>query len=187
MTANRPDYLSEEWGALRELVLKRDGYSCRNCGFGDQLQVHHWLAVPEHRDGTDDRGYATSGNPAITHPSGLVTLCELCHEALTRARTERAVLRAPSFLKAAGLRACAPTNNVFELWKLNGEQLPLRVVKETWSRSVPQFYEVEKIEIRKWPYGTAWGRYVREDEIGDLTKIPNAGTYSWRMYRDPKA
>jgi hypothetical protein len=40
---------------------------------------------------------------------------------------------------------------------------------------------VEKIQISKWPYGFAWGRYFREGETGELDKITSAGTYSWIM------
>lgn len=42
-------------------------------------------------------------------------------------------------------------------------------------------YLVERIEIGKWPYGKAWGRYVREGVTGELEKISNSGTYTWKL------
>lgn len=46
---------------------------------------------------------------------------------------------------------------------------------------VSQYYLVERVEIGKWPYGKAWGRYVREGVAGELEKIANSGTYTWRL------
>jgi hypothetical protein len=55
----------------------------------------------------------------------------------------------------------------------------MRVVRDTWSRSIDQYYLIERIEISSWPYGRAWGRYVRDGVPGELVKVPNAGSYCW--------
>ena len=65
--------------------------------------------------------------------------------------------------------------NLFQLWEANGRRLPFRACKETWNPSVSQV-EVETIEIKKWPYGTAWGCFVRAGEKQPYGKIANAGT-----------
>jgi len=55
---------SEDWRNKRELVLKRDGYRCRNCGSGVGLQVHH-------------KCYDRFGDESL---DDLITLCNVCHE-----------------------------------------------------------------------------------------------------------
>jgi len=46
--------------------------------------------------------------------------------------------------------------NIFELWKENGEKLPFRIRRDNWL--MPDvFILVEKVEIKKWPYGIAHG------------------------------
>ena len=70
------------------------------------------------------------------------------------------------------------TQNLFQLWEANGRRLPFRAWKETWNPAFSHV-EVEKIEIKKWPYGTAWGRFVRSGEKQPYGKIANAGTYTW--------
>lgn len=63
----------EEWNEVREIILKRDSYTCQNdgCGYSESegetdsiLQIHHIC----HREdgGTDDH-------------VNLVTLCDTCH------------------------------------------------------------------------------------------------------------
>lgn len=178
---NRPlpeYYHSEEWVRLRNEIVGRDGHKCRNCGAGDQLEVHHWLPLPAFQVGADRRGYGFGPNPLLVHESGLVTLCRDCHEALTKVRTERAILRNPRLL-AISPPGQPERRNVFQLWALGGEEVPFRVTKETWSRSADQFYLIEKIEITKWPYGVAWGRYYRSGKAGAYGKVPNAGVYAW--------
>jgi hypothetical protein len=182
---NASDYLTEEWLALREEIARRDGYRCRNCGFGDCLEVHHWLPLPEWEHEVDDRGYGRSSNPLIVHESGLITLCKDCHEALTKVRTERAILRNPELLKRRPPSVTEEPRNVFELWALNGETTPFRVVKETWRRAPGQYFLVEEVEVRKMPYGYAWGRYCNDGQISEFMKIGNAGTYTWFLYADP--
>ena len=50
--------------------------------------------------------------------------------------------------------------NVFQLWKEGGERLPFKVIRWTWNPATSTFL-VERIEIGKWPYGKAWGRFIR--------------------------
>lgn len=70
------------------------------------------------------------------------------------------------------------TQNLFQLWEANGRQLPFRARKETWNPATSHV-EVEKVEIKNWPYGTAWGRFVRAGQKQAYGKIANAGTYTW--------
>jgi hypothetical protein len=72
--------------------------------------------------------------------------------------------------------------NVFQLWDQRGRELPLRVVKETWAHVPEHYFLVEQIEIGKWPYGTAWGRYCRDGNIGSYEKLRNSGTFTWHLY-----
>lgn len=53
--------------ALCELVLKRDGWRCQNCGASQTLQVHHICR-------RSDLGSDVEEN--------LVTLCAFCHRQL---------------------------------------------------------------------------------------------------------
>jgi 5-methylcytosine-specific restriction endonuclease McrA len=171
-------YASQEWCELRDSIVLRDGHCCRNCGCHEGLEVHHWLPVAEFQDSVDHRGYATGNTPLIVHQSGLVTLCKECHQALTAVRTQNAVLKNPR-LQRLGRGAEEKRFNIFQLWALNDEQLPFKVRKETWSEKVDQYYLVEKIQISKWPYGFACGRYYRDGKISEPEKIRSAGTYTW--------
>lgn len=104
-----------------------------------------------------------------------MTLCHDCHAALTKLRTNRALRRDP--------RTKVFNQNVFQLWQLASEFVPFKAAKETWSQRKGQFYLVETVEIKKWPYGTAWGRYCDKGPAGELEKIANAGTYTWTFYQ----
>ena len=53
---------------VRELVLERDWHTCRRCGRG----VTAYTAEVHHRKGR--------GGPDPDCPSGLVTLCQRCHQ-----------------------------------------------------------------------------------------------------------
>src|SRR6516164_5279936 len=60
---------SSDWATIRETVLRRDNYKCRECGKpcrSAEADVHHLL--PRSAGGTDE-------------PSNLVTLCDGCHAA----------------------------------------------------------------------------------------------------------
>ena len=70
--------------------------------------------------------------------------------------------------------------NVFQLWKENGEQLPFKVIRWTWNPSASA-YLVERIEIGNWPYGKAWGRFIRNGVPSELDRMPNAGSFQWKI------
>jgi len=70
--------------------------------------------------------------------------------------------------------------NVFQLWKEAGEKLPLKVIRWTWNPATSYFL-VERVEIGKWPYGHAWGRFVKDGVAGEPEKMKNAGSYQWRV------
>lgn len=53
---------------IKSLVNLRDGGHCLNCG-GPAHDIHHRNA----------RGMGGSSDPAIHHPSNLVSLCRPCH------------------------------------------------------------------------------------------------------------
>jgi len=71
--------------------------------------------------------------------------------------------------------------NIFQLWQENGGQLPFTVAKSTWSAEAGHYLVVEKIDIKKWPYGFAWGQYHWNGVPGERGKISAAGTYNWRL------
>ena len=56
--------LSEHWKHIRDCALKRDGYTCRICGTGINLRVHH---VHYEHVGTE------------LELDDVITLCEECH------------------------------------------------------------------------------------------------------------
>ena len=172
-------YFTSDWLTLRDAILKRDDHACRNCGSGQNPQVHHWLPPLEYRGDVDEAGYGVGENPLIVHELGLVTLCRLCHEAMTERRAREAAFKHPA-IRALG-DPTKKSDNIFELWALNDRQTPFLVRKDTWSTKVSQYYRVEKIEIGKWPYGKAWGCYVRNGVESELQQIANAGTYTWRV------
>jgi len=176
----QPDYNCPGWIELRDKVVDRDGHRCRNCGSPEKLEVHHWRPLPESCDDVNEWGYKEADCPLIVPESGLITLCGRCHEALTDARKIAGLKSDPTFRALRNAQE-EKSHNIFELWALNDQQLPFRVTKETWSKKVDQFIIVEEIQIRKPPYGFAWGRYCREGAIGEKEKIKNSGTYSWRF------
>jgi 5-methylcytosine-specific restriction endonuclease McrA len=58
-----------EYQALRNQVLKRDGWHCQLCGTSNNLHVHHV------------KSRSSLGDDAMRN---LITLCVKCHEALHR-------------------------------------------------------------------------------------------------------
>jgi hypothetical protein len=70
--------------------------------------------------------------------------------------------------------------NIFELWRENGERVPFDVVKSTWSPEAGHYLVVERVEIKKWPYGTAWGHYHWNGRPTQRGQIKAAGTYNWK-------
>ena len=59
----------KEYHALCKVVLKRDGFRCKNCGMRSGLNCHH--VVFRSHQGKDEA-------------SNLVTVCNECHEAIHR-------------------------------------------------------------------------------------------------------
>lgn len=61
------------WQKKREIILKRDGYRCRNCGATEHLHIHH----------TQYHFFKTLGykKEVWDYPNKyLITLCKDCHE-----------------------------------------------------------------------------------------------------------
>lgn len=52
------------WGNLRQEILKRDSFKCRECGFQKNLTVHH--VTPKYAGGLDEQ-------------ENLITICASCH------------------------------------------------------------------------------------------------------------
>ena len=167
------------WNSLRQRVRERDGNRCRNCKSDKYLEVHHWQPLPEENDGIDQYGYRTDGRPLIVPESGLITLCQICHNALTQARKIVRLSKDPSLLEPVSVTE-RDWHNIFELWALNDRKLPMKVIRESWNQATDHFMLVERIEIRKWPYGLAWGRYHKNGKAGNEQKIGCAGSYQWR-------
>jgi hypothetical protein len=71
--------------------------------------------------------------------------------------------------------------NIFQIWKDGGEKLPFRVRLDSWSEYRGHYALIEKIEIRKWPYGNAFGQYFFNGVPGRTGQIDNAGTYRWTL------
>jgi hypothetical protein len=71
--------------------------------------------------------------------------------------------------------------NIFQIWKENGEKLPFKVIRNSWNESAGHFLIVEKVIVKKWPYGDAYGQYFYHRKPGEKGKIDSAGTYAWRL------
>ncbi len=70
--------------------------------------------------------------------------------------------------------------NIFQLWRENGERLLFIVARNSWEVASGSYLVVERIEIKKWPYGSAWGRYHYYGKpSGPQEKIKVVGTYAW--------
>lgn len=117
---------SHEWGTVREVVLKRDGYKCKQCGVSSraaETDVHHLL--PRSAGGMDE-------------PSNLVTLCDGCHAAhhpklagrLARRTIENWAVRLALWLDRHGsiseaTRNFGPALRLFGLERFRDGQLPV--------------------------------------------------------------
>ncbi|MFD7832106.1 HNH endonuclease [Streptomyces sp. MJM8645] len=55
--------------AVRTLVYARDGHQCVRCGTGSTLTIQH----------RTNRAMGGSSDPAINHPTNLVTACQACN------------------------------------------------------------------------------------------------------------
>ena len=71
--------------------------------------------------------------------------------------------------------------NLFELWREGGEVLPFKAVLDSWSEEAGHYALIEKIEIKTWPYGNAFGQYFFNGLPGKKGIIANAGTYRWKL------
>lgn len=65
--------LTERWRQKREQILDRDTRKCRNCGHGQNLEVHH-------RQYHIDSKTGLKREPWDYDNQYLVTLCHNCHE-----------------------------------------------------------------------------------------------------------
>jgi len=70
--------------------------------------------------------------------------------------------------------------NIFELWLENWETLPFKVVLDSWDET-KHHAVVKSVQIKKWPYGNAFGQYFFQGEPGERGLIRNAGTYRWKL------
>lgn len=69
----RAFYASQAWRTVRQEVLRRDGFTCRDCG-GRATEVHHSIELTPHNIGS----LSISLNPKL-----LVSLCHDCHTKIT--------------------------------------------------------------------------------------------------------
>lgn len=78
----RGDYQSHEYKQWRQLIIERDGYSCRECADkgiknNQNLEVHHIYPVSQYPESTLDTDNG-------------ITLCRTCHSATKGKESERA-------------------------------------------------------------------------------------------------
>lgn len=60
-------YETQKWYKLREMVFKRDQYTCKDCGRKLNLQVHHIKRAKMHPE-------------LFFEESNCITLCKPCHD-----------------------------------------------------------------------------------------------------------
>jgi 5-methylcytosine-specific restriction endonuclease McrA len=63
---------SPQWSKIRTRIIRRDGYKCRNCGSGFNLEVHHRQYHILYKIGAFRK-------PWEYDERNLVTLCTACH------------------------------------------------------------------------------------------------------------
>src|SRR5262245_56783689 len=110
----QPDYACPGWLRLRATIIDRDAHRCRNYGSPEKLEVHHWRPLPEHEDAVNEHGYARGNCPLIGHDSGLITLCVVCHDALTEGRTLMSLRNNP-LLAQLEAKGTPKLYNIFQL------------------------------------------------------------------------
>ena len=83
--------------------------------------------------------------------------------------------------------------NIFQLWKENFEKTQFAVRRWNWGE---EYYTVVvKVEIKRWPYGIAYGYPTINGVYSDhyekiypewnaIRQIPNAGSYQWEIVED---
>ena len=74
MSKHKSKYSSGYWRRLRQAVLIRDGYRCRQCGRAGRMEVDH--VVP----------FKAGGSNAL---SNLQSLCRACHFRKTGGENEK--------------------------------------------------------------------------------------------------
>jgi len=67
--------------------------------------------------------------------------------------------------------------NIFQIWRENGEKLPVKVHRWTWPDE--RYAVVTRVEIKKWPYGKAWGTVYWNSKEYETGEISGAGNYQW--------
>ena len=77
MSRNHVHFNKRRWGAVRCVVLERDGWRCRKCGRAGRLECDH--VVPLQREPGQEP----------YDPNGLQTLCRACHLAKTTTENRR--------------------------------------------------------------------------------------------------
>lgn len=87
--------------------------------------------------------------------------------------------------------------NIFEIWKEKKEILPFKVRRDNWT--MPNvFILVEKIIIKKFPYGIAEGKSMTINDKGEEVISENqyhckngiigcAGCYQWHLLKEEEA
>ncbi|MDD2753429.1 MAG: hypothetical protein PHT44_02380 [Candidatus Portnoybacteria bacterium] len=70
--------------------------------------------------------------------------------------------------------------NIFELWRENGEKISFIVILDSWNEA-KHYAVVEKIEIKNWPFGNAFGQYFFYGKPCKRGLIKNSGTYRWKL------
>lgn len=84
------------------------------------------------------------------------------------------------------------SKNIFQIWSEIGKRIPFAVRRDNWSN---EYYTiVEKIELRRYPYGYAYGYPTINGEYSDhydydidwknKRVIPCAGCYQWSFVSD---
>jgi 5-methylcytosine-specific restriction endonuclease McrA len=61
---SHPYYDSDQWKALRQIILNRDSHTCRRCNKAKASEVHHL----HYRNWMDEK------------PSDLIAICRKCHQ-----------------------------------------------------------------------------------------------------------
>jgi RNA-directed DNA polymerase len=62
----------ENWTAVRQEILERDGFCCRLCGRNDRVEVHHRRKYQRNKE---------------HQPENLITLCSTCHRQVRNPRS----------------------------------------------------------------------------------------------------
>lgn len=69
--------------------------------------------------------------------------------------------------------------NVFQIWDSLGQKTPFAVRKSYWAKE--SYTVITKIEIRKMPYGKAFGFFVKNGWKGREEEVRSPGVYDWSL------